>query len=662
MDRQERTRAALQDSVALLNRDAGALPFHKRAELAAQAIEAARKFGLDAEVLRQHVLASVSHEMNRETLQDIFVRLGTGHLLASQAREKHHLLLQHAQFQRAADQAQQEHDELTQHTALERVQARRGRGQPLPEDVRQQLELGLNHDLSGVRVHTDDEADRIARSLHAVAFTSGKDIYFQADEYNTVDKLELLAHEVTHIWQQDKGQVAPGIDPDPALESEAQQFGENFVLGSSAVRPKLRLGKQARSNSSEPGPEASGAVVQRLSDPTGSVKFWFDTAWTHQFSGTLGTSHITMTLTRAGSRVTGTYHYQGHSGGLSLNGKFRSASGMATLSELDLKLPAGTPGTAELILSPNTDTLLRGGWRAAGKDLPISLTLADPAQQPAQKPPAQQLPTPQADPAPAPQGQVNPAVVQAIIDAINTDAKLHPNNRKKNNLGGINAAVLQDGITRTIATALELNETDFRAIAMIIANIAQESGFNADVSESLYYTPKASPETVFRRRFHGDPRQAAPYLRDSEKMANHVYANENGNGDEASGDGFRFRGAGLIQVTYRNNFHAWTQIFKEQGWTVDGKQPDFEQHPALVHHPEAAYKIAVYGIQNGIFTGADELDKALSRLPDEPTAVQFVNLRTRYVGTHDPMLAGRVSTVILNALRSLPLTTPEKPK
>lgn len=114
---------------------------------------------------------------------------------------------------------------------LARIQARRGAGNPLPKAVRRHLEQGLNHDLSRVRIHDDTEADKLAKGVNAVAFTTGADIFFRAGQYdpNTQTGLELLAHEVTHTVQQSQGRVGTGIDPDAGLETEARATGARFA-------------------------------------------------------------------------------------------------------------------------------------------------------------------------------------------------------------------------------------------------------------------------------------------------------------------------------------------------------------------------------------------------------------------------------------------------
>ncbi|WP_291431944.1 DUF4157 domain-containing protein [Deinococcus sp.] len=114
---------------------------------------------------------------------------------------------------------------------LQRIQARRGAGNPLPEAIQRHLEGGLNHDLSRVRIHDDAEADKLAKGVNAVAFTTGTDIFFQAGQFNpnTQSGLELLAHEVTHTVQQARGEIGPGIDPSISHEVQARDMGRHLA-------------------------------------------------------------------------------------------------------------------------------------------------------------------------------------------------------------------------------------------------------------------------------------------------------------------------------------------------------------------------------------------------------------------------------------------------
>ena len=75
---------------------------------------------------------------------------------------------------------------------------------PLDRNVRESFERSLDADLSNVRVHTDHQADRLARALGAEAFTTGSDIYFRAGRYNDASPAgaRLLAHETAHTVQQ----------------------------------------------------------------------------------------------------------------------------------------------------------------------------------------------------------------------------------------------------------------------------------------------------------------------------------------------------------------------------------------------------------------------------------------------------------------------------
>ena len=85
-----------------------------------------------------------------------------------------------------------------------------------------------------------------------------------------------------------------------------------------------------------------------------------------------------------------------------------------------------------------------------------------------------------------------------------------------------------------------------------LAQILHESGNLKYKSENLNYSAKAL-RSVFPKYFKTDE-IANQYARKPEKIANRVYANRMGNGDEASGDGWLRRGRGLIQLTGTNNY------------------------------------------------------------------------------------------------------------
>ncbi len=86
------------------------------------------------------------------------------------------------------------------------IQQESGKGQALKHRIRQPMEQALGHDLSRVRIHTDARADQMNRALGARAFTTGRDIFFRAGEFNLESRSgqELISHEVIHSLQQKK--------------------------------------------------------------------------------------------------------------------------------------------------------------------------------------------------------------------------------------------------------------------------------------------------------------------------------------------------------------------------------------------------------------------------------------------------------------------------
>jgi len=113
-------------------------------------------------------------------------------------------------------------------------------------------------------------------------------------------------------------------------------------------------------------------------------------------------------------------------------------------------------------------------------------------------------------------------------------------------------------------------------VAGFLSQIAHESGGFKFVVENLNYSAPAL-RTVFGKYFTDDS-QANAYARQPERIANKVYANRMGNGDEAGGEGYKYRGRGLIQLTGKDNYTAFGNAC---GIDAVG-------HPEIVESPDAA--------------------------------------------------------------------------
>ncbi|MEH2354725.1 eCIS core domain-containing protein [Nostoc sp.] len=91
------------------------------------------------------------------------------------------------------------------------IQQARGNGQPLADDIKHPMEQAFGADFGGVRVHTDTQSNRLNESIQARAFTTGQDVFFRQGEYSPGSDAgkELLAHELTHVVQQNGSAVQP---------------------------------------------------------------------------------------------------------------------------------------------------------------------------------------------------------------------------------------------------------------------------------------------------------------------------------------------------------------------------------------------------------------------------------------------------------------------
>jgi uncharacterized protein DUF4157/HNH/ENDO VII superfamily nuclease len=85
-----------------------------------------------------------------------------------------------------------------------RIDSARGGGEPLTEPLRGRLEGAFGADFGHVRVHADARAAELATSVHALAFTSGHDLFFAESRFDPGSRSgqQLLAHELAHVVQQ----------------------------------------------------------------------------------------------------------------------------------------------------------------------------------------------------------------------------------------------------------------------------------------------------------------------------------------------------------------------------------------------------------------------------------------------------------------------------
>ena len=123
-------------------------------------------------------------------------------------------------------------------------------------------------------------------------------------------------------------------------------------------------------------------------------------------------------------------------------------------------------------------------------------------------------------------------------------------------------------------------------MAAFIAQAGHESGNFTALHENLNYRPETLRK-IFPKYFPDDA-TAAQFAHQPEMIANRVYANRMGNGDEASGDGFRYCGRGLIQLTGKANYQAF----------ADSIQTPVEQVPDFLQTFEGAVQSACWFWEN----------------------------------------------------------------
>jgi len=131
-------------------------------------------------------------------------------------------------------------------------------------------------------------------------------------------------------------------------------------------------------------------------------------------------------------------------------------------------------------------------------------------------------------------------------------------------------------------------------LAHFLAQCGHESGGFKATQENLNYSAKGLAG-IFKKYFPTEA-AAAPYARQPQKIASKVYGGRMGNGNEASGEGYKFRGRGYIQLTGKENYTAFGKSIGE----------DIISNPDVVASKYALLSAAWFFSKNGLHKMADE--------------------------------------------------------
>ena len=142
---------------------------------------------------------------------------------------------------------------------------------------------------------------------------------------------------------------------------------------------------------------------------------------------------------------------------------------------------------------------------------------------------------------------------------------------------------IPDAVLAQIPSVMEKFKIDTPLeLAHFLAQCGHESGNFKAVSENLNYSDKGLNSTF--RKYFPTIASTAGYARNPEKIANKVYANRMGNGPESSGDGYKYRGRGALQLTGKDNYTAFAKFCG---------RPEIMDNPDLVAG-ELAFESALF--------------------------------------------------------------------
>ncbi len=166
------------------------------------------------------------------------------------------------------------------------------------------------------------------------------------------------------------------------------------------------------------------------------------------------------------------------------------------------------------------------------------------------------------------------------------------------NVGGLTLEKLKGHVPDTVIAQIPDTATKFNIntplrLAHFLAQCGHESGGFKVTQENLNYSAKGLMG-IFKKYFPTES-LAESYQRQPQKIANKVYASRMDNGNEASGDGYKFRGRGYIQLTGRANYTAFGKSINE----------DIANNPDVVSGKYALLSAAWFWSKNGLNTLSD---------------------------------------------------------
>ena len=163
--------------------------------------------------------------------------------------------------------------------------------------------------------------------------------------------------------------------------------------------------------------------------------------------------------------------------------------------------------------------------------------------------------------------------------------------------------------------------TTLNQVAAFVSQCAHESQNFTRQEENLHYTTPARIRAMWPTRVKTLD-DAASLCAKPEKLANRVYAHRGGNGSEASGDGWKYRGRGLIQITFKDGYEA---AGKALG------QPYAAQPDLLLKPEHGALASAHYFASRGCLALADRGDVVgITRIINGPGLVGLADRQRRF--------------------------------